>query len=164
MLLNTFKKDIINQLAAIDEGRILNNPLAPYFRAFTGAFDPRMPFTFYFELKNKPLLFIFDAKPNEDRSRRIVFVEHCERICENTLRIINAIQELTDGGYLRIDIPASNKRPSLPPNWDKCWRKYTHFSPYLIEGLAFVCFSRLRIAVGSAIERRTSIMPPVVYP
>ncbi|GHU04881.1 hypothetical protein FACS1894147_10470 [Spirochaetia bacterium] len=143
MLLNAFKKDIINQLAAAAEKRILNNPLAPYFRAFTGAFDPRMPFTVYFEMTNKPALFIFDAKPNEERSRRAVFVEHCERICENTLRITNVIQDLTDGGYLSVDSPEANTRPPLPPNWDCWWRKYTHLSLYLIEGLAFVCYSRL---------------------
>ncbi|GHU02694.1 hypothetical protein FACS1894147_05140 [Spirochaetia bacterium] len=143
MLLNAFKRDIINQLAAIDEGRILNNPLAPYFRAFSGAFDPRMPFTVYFEVKNKPVLFVFDAKPNEARSSRAAFVEHGEQICENMLRITNSIQELTDGAYLSVDFPESNTRPPLPQNWDCCWRKYTHLSPYLIEGLAFVCFSRL---------------------
>ncbi|GHV66172.1 hypothetical protein AGMMS49928_00210 [Spirochaetia bacterium] len=149
MLPNIFKKDIINQLAAAAEGRILNNPLAPYFRAFTGAFDPRMPFTVYFEVKNKPVLFVFDAKPNEERSRRAIFVEHCERICENMLRITNVIQELTDSGYLRVDSRDSAGRPSLPPNCENYWRKYKQLYPSLIEGLAFVCFSRLRIAVGS---------------
>jgi hypothetical protein len=143
MLLTAFKKDIINQLVAADEGRVLNNPLAPYFRAFTGVFDPRMPFTFYFEAKYKPVLFVFDAKPNEDRSSRAVFVEYCERISKNTLRITNVIQELTDGAYLTVNPPESNTRPPLPQNWDKCWRKYTHFSPMLIDGVAFVCFSRL---------------------
>ncbi|GHV80832.1 hypothetical protein AGMMS49944_26230 [Spirochaetia bacterium] len=128
---------------AIDEGRILNNPLEPYFRAFSGAFDPRMPFTVYFEVKNKPVMFVFDAKPNEDRSSRTVFVEQCERISKNTLLITNIIQELTDGAYLTVDSPDSNTRPPLPLNWETCWRKYTHFSPMLIDGLAFVCFSRL---------------------
>jgi hypothetical protein len=145
MLLNAFKKDIINQLVAAEEGQVLNNPLGPYFRAFTGAFDPGMPFTFYFEVKNKPALLVFDAKPNEDRSSRAVFVEYCERICENTLRITNAVQELTDGGYLTVNPPDSNKRSPLPLNWDSCWRRYTHFAPYLIEGLSLVCFSRLTL-------------------
>jgi hypothetical protein len=143
MLLNSFKKDIINQLVAAEEGRILNNPLGPYFRAFTGVFDPRMPFTFYFEVKNKPVMFVFDAKPNEDRSSRAIFIEQCERISENTLRITNGIQELTDGGYLTVNPPDSKNRSPLPVNWDTCWRKYTHFTPYLIDGLSFVCFSRL---------------------
>jgi hypothetical protein len=143
MLLNSFKKDIINQLVAADEGRILNNPLESYFRAFTGAFDPRMPFTFYFEVKNKPALFVFDAKPNEDRSSRALFVEYCERISENTLRITNAIQELTDGGYLTVNPPDSKNRSPLPLNWDSCWRRFAHFTPCLIDGLSLVCFSRL---------------------
>ncbi|GHV74753.1 hypothetical protein AGMMS49940_20550 [Spirochaetia bacterium] len=126
MLLNSFKKDIINQLIAADgadEGRVLDNPLAPYFRAFTGAFDPRMPFTFYFEVKNKPVLFVFDDKPNEARSSRAVFVDLCERMLDNTLRITNVIQELTDGGYLTVNPPDSKERSPLPLNWDTCWRK-----------------------------------------
>jgi hypothetical protein len=143
ILLNSFKKDIINQLVAVDEGRVLNNPLGPYFRAFSGAFDPGMPFTVYFEVKNKPVLFVFDAKPNENRSSRALFVEQCERIKANILSITNVIQELTDSAYLSVDPPDSNNRPPLPLNWDTYWRKYTHFSPILIDGLAFVCFSRL---------------------
>jgi hypothetical protein len=143
MLLDSFKRDIINQLVAADDGRVLQNPLTPYFRAFTGVFDPRMPFTFYFEVKNKPVMLVYDATPIAARSSRAIFVEHCERIGERTLRITNFIQELADCGYLTVNPPDSAVRPSLPPNYENYWRKYKQFYPNLIEGLSFVCFSRL---------------------
>jgi hypothetical protein len=63
MFLNSFKKSIINQLIAIDERREVCDALTPYFRAFTGAFDPGMAFTFYFEAKNRPLLLVYDPTP-----------------------------------------------------------------------------------------------------
>jgi hypothetical protein len=47
MFLDSLKKTIINQLIAADDGYMLHDPLEPYFRAFAGAFDPDMPFTFY---------------------------------------------------------------------------------------------------------------------
>jgi hypothetical protein len=53
-----------------------------------------MPFTFYFEAKNKPVLFVFDAKPNEDRSSRAVFVECSERISKNTYALQTLFRNL----------------------------------------------------------------------
>ncbi|GHV80077.1 hypothetical protein AGMMS49944_18680 [Spirochaetia bacterium] len=73
MLLDSFKRDIINQLVVADDGRVLRNPLSPYFRAFTGAFSADTPFTFYFEVKNKPVMFVYDSTPITARSSRAVF-------------------------------------------------------------------------------------------
>jgi hypothetical protein len=143
MYLDTFKKNIINHLVAADDGGELHTPLEPYFRAFTGAFSPDMPFTFYFEARNKPLLFVYDATPIDARSSHALFVEHCEKIKAKILPITGFVQELANSGYLT-ETPLDFKdRPPLPPDYANYWRKYRHFYMDVINGLGYACFTRL---------------------
>jgi hypothetical protein len=140
----TRRSSDLNQLVAIDDGRVLHNPLESYFRAFSGAFSTGMPFTFYFEARNLPLLFVYDPTPIAARSSRAVFVAQCDAIKTNTLLITNFIQELADDGYLAVDPPDVKIRPALPPDYENYWRKSRQFFPNLIDGLSFVCFSRFK--------------------
>jgi hypothetical protein len=143
MFLDSFKKSVINQLIAADDGRRLREPLEPYFRAFTGAFEPDMPFTFYFEAKNKPLMLVYDATPIPARSSHAAFIERCDKIKEKILPITDFVQELADAGYVK-EIPLDFKdRPPLPPGYENYWRKYRHFYSDVMNGLSFVCFARL---------------------
>jgi hypothetical protein len=103
-----------------------------------------MPFTFYFEAKNTPILFVYDSTPVAARSSRAVFAEQCEMIKANTLLITDYIQELADDGYLMVNPPDSKTRPPLPPGYENYWRKYKQFYPNLIDGLSLVCFSRFK--------------------
>jgi hypothetical protein len=143
MLLDAFKRNIINQIVAADDGRELHDPVEPYFRAFTGAFSPDMPFTFYFEAKNRPLMFVYDATPIAARSSHALFIERCERIKANILPITTFIQELTDDGYIRARPLEFKDRPALPPDYANQWRTYRHFYTDVMDGLSFVCFSQL---------------------
>jgi hypothetical protein len=143
MFLDTFKKSVINQLIAADDNRAVHDSLEPYFRAFTGAFEPDMPFTFYFEAKNKPLMLVYDATPIPARSSHASFIERCDRIKAKILPITGFVQELADAGYLT-EIPLSFKdRPPLPPDYENYWRKYRQFYSDVMNGLSFVCFTRL---------------------
>jgi hypothetical protein len=144
MFLDSFKRNIINQIVAADDGRELHDPLEPYFRAFTGAFSPDMPFTFYFETRNRPVMFVYDPTPNPARSSHAAFVECCERIKANILPITNFAQELADRKYLAVTPLDASTRPPLPQNYENCWRKYRHFYTGVAEGLEFVCFFRLK--------------------
>jgi hypothetical protein len=130
MYVDRLQKNIINQLVAVDDGRVMHNPLEPYFRAFTGAFCTDMPFTFYFEARNQPLLFVYDPTPIAARTGRAVFAEHCEKIKAQTLLITDYVQELADSGYLTVDAPWG--RPPLPPDYGNYWRKHKQFFPNLI--------------------------------
>jgi hypothetical protein len=142
MFLNSFKKSVINQLIAINERREVRDALTPYFRAFTGAFDPGMAFTFYFEAKNRPLLLVYDPTPVPVRSSRAVFIERCEQIKERILPIANFIRELADSGYVT-EIPLSFKdRPPLPLDHENRWRKYRQFYNNEMDALDFVCFTK----------------------
>jgi hypothetical protein len=143
MFLNSFKKSIINQLISIGERREVRDTLTPYFRAFTGAFETDMPFTFYFEARNKPLLFVYDAAPVPVRSSRAAFIERCEMIKGRILPITNFVRELADFGYVT-EIPLSfRERPSLPPDYENHWRKYRQFYRNEMDDLDFVCFAKL---------------------
>jgi hypothetical protein len=143
VFLDSFKRSVINQLIAADDGRVLHDPLAPYFRAFTGAFEPDMPFTFYFEAKNKPLMLVYDATPIPARSSHAAFIERCDKIKKHILPITDFVQELANTGYLK-EIPLDFKdRPPLPPDYENYWRKYRHFYSDVMNGLGFVCFARL---------------------
>jgi hypothetical protein len=141
MFLNSFKKSVIDQLIAINERREVRDALTPYFRAFAGAFDPGMAFTFYFEAKNRPLLLVYDPTPVPVRSSRAAFIERCERIKERTLPIADCIRELADSGYIT-EIPLNFKdRPPLPPDYENHWRKYRQFYNNEMDALDFVCFT-----------------------
>jgi hypothetical protein len=42
------------------------------------------------------------------------------------------------------EIPLEFKdRPPLPPDYENHWRKYRHFYSDVMDGLSFVCFTRL---------------------
>ncbi|MDR3123828.1 MAG: hypothetical protein LBU16_08645 [Treponema sp.] len=143
MLLDKFKRSVINHLVAADDCREFHDSLEPYFRAFTGVFEPDMPFTFYFEAKNKPLMLVYDATPIPARSSRAAFLERCEGIKKNILPITDFIQELVNIGYVR-ETPLDFKdRPLLPSDYENYWRKYRHFYSDVINGLCFVCFAKL---------------------
>jgi hypothetical protein len=142
MFLNSFKKSVINQLIAINEHREVRDALTPYFRAFTGAFDTGMAFTFYFEAKNRPLLLVYDPTPVSVRSSRAAFIERCERIKEHVLPIAEFIRELADSGYVT-EIPLNFKdRPPPPPDYENRWRKYRQFYNNEMDALDFVCFTK----------------------
>jgi hypothetical protein len=143
MLLDTFKRTVINQLVAADDGRVLQDPLEPYFRAFTGAFDSNMPFTFYFEAKNKPLLFVYDATPIDARSSHTLFIERCEKIKAQILPVTDFAQELANSGYVTETPLDFRDRPPLPPNYENYWRKYRHFYMDTTNGLSYICFTKL---------------------
>jgi hypothetical protein len=143
MFLDSFKRNVINQLVAMDDGRELHDPAEPYFRAFTGAFEPDMPFTFYFEARNRPVMFVYDPTPIPARASHAAFVERCERIKAGILPITDFAQELAEGKYLAVTPLESSARPPLPQNYESCWQKYKHFYADVMEGLEFVCFFRL---------------------
>jgi biotin operon repressor len=145
MFLDSFKRNVINQIVATDDGRELHDPLEPYFRAFTGVFDPGMPFTFYFEARNRPVMFVYDPTPIPAHASHAAFVEHCERIKAGILPITNFAQELAEGKYLTATPLESSARPPLPQNYENCWQKYKHFYADVMEGLEFVCFSGWRL-------------------
>jgi hypothetical protein len=143
MLLDFFKKNIINHLVAADSSREIHDGLEHYFRAFTGAFEPDMPFTFYFEARNKPLMLVYDTAPIAARSSRAAFAERCDRIKGRILPITDFLQDLSSRGYVK-EIPLEFKdRPPLPPDYEHYWRKYRHFYSDVINGLSYVCFTRL---------------------
>jgi hypothetical protein len=144
MYMDSLQKHVINQLVAVDDGRVLHNSVEPYFRAFTGVFSANMPFTFYFEAINRPVMFVSDPTPIHQRSSHALFIEQCERIKANTLLITGFIQELSNGGYVAAKPLEFRDRPALPPDYENYWRKYKHFYTDVIEGLSFVCFSQLK--------------------
>ncbi|GHU72180.1 hypothetical protein FACS189450_09490 [Spirochaetia bacterium] len=144
MFLDTFKKDIIDNIIAASEGGAVHNKLKPYFRAFTGTFTPGTSFTFYFEAVNKPVMFVYDPTPIAHRSGRAEFAAQCEKIKAEILPISNFIQELADEGYITVNPVDLRDRPALPPEYADYWRKYQHFYSDVTAGLSFVCFSRFR--------------------
>jgi hypothetical protein len=146
MLLTSLKKNIINQLVAAEEGRVVHNAVEPYFRAFTGEFSADMPFTFYFEAANRPVMFVYDATPIAARSSHYLFMERCEQIKAHILPVTGFMQELADTGYVTVRPLGIRDRPALPPDYANYWRKYKHFYTDVIEGLSFVCFSQLKPA------------------
>ena len=143
MLLDPFKKNIINHLIAAGEGRTLEGPLDAYFRAFTGAFEPDMPFTFYFEAKDKPVLFVYDATPIDRRSSHAAFIARCDAVKFRILPIARCVQELAGAAYLNAVPTDYRDRPALPDDYANHWRKYKQFYNDVMTGLSFLCCSRL---------------------
>ena len=123
--------------------RMLHDSLEPYFRSFTGAFEPDMPFTFYFEARDKPALFVYDATPIDRRSSHALFVERCEKIKTGILPITGFLQELANTGYVKETPLEFRDRPSLPPDYANHWRKYRNFYMDVINGLSYACFTKL---------------------
>ncbi|GHU72153.1 hypothetical protein FACS189450_09430 [Spirochaetia bacterium] len=142
MSTDSFKADIINQLMAMEEGGAVHNPLEPYFCAFTGAFRSDMPFTFYFEAINRPVMFVYEPASIAARSSRYLFMERCEQIKAKVLSISGVIRELADEGYISVQPLKYEARPALPGDYIRYWRKYQHFYQSEAEGLSFVCLSR----------------------
>jgi hypothetical protein len=59
------------------------------------------------------------------------------------LPITGFLQELANRSYVQ-EIPLEFKdRPPLPPDYENYWRKYRHFYSDVMNGLSFVCFTRL---------------------
>jgi hypothetical protein len=143
MFLNPFKKNVINHLAAAGAGRTFMDPMGAYFRAFTGAFEPGMPFTFYFEERDKPILFVYDATPIDRRSSHAAFIARCDDIKSRILPIVRSVQELADVGCLETSPLDYRDRPALPADYASHWRKYKQFYNDVMTGLSFVCCSRL---------------------
>jgi hypothetical protein len=143
MFLDSFKKNVINHLVAADDGRSLGDPMESYFRAFTGAFNVGMPFTFYFEAKNKPIMLVYDPIPIDRRSNHAEFIARCDSIKAGILPITNYIQELADTAYLIATPLDYHARPALPPDYANHWRKYKQFYNDVMMDLSFVCCSRL---------------------
>jgi hypothetical protein len=146
MFLDSFKKDVINNIVAAEDGTVLHSKLKPYFRAFTGAFAPGMAFTFYFEATNKPVMFVYDPTPIDRRSSHALFIAHCDKIKAGILPITDYIQELADSGYIDASPVEFRDRPALPADYANYWRKYKQFYSDVMDGLSFVCCSRLRPA------------------
>jgi hypothetical protein len=142
--MDSLQKQVINQLAARDGISVGRNPVAPYFRAFSGAFLADMPFTFYFEAVHKPVMFVYDPTPVAARSSHYLFMEHSEQIKANILPITSFVQELADTGYVTVRPLGIKDRPPLPPDYANYWRKYKHFYSDIIEGLSFVCLAQLK--------------------
>jgi hypothetical protein len=143
MYLDPFKKNVINHLVASSEGRTLGGGMGAYFRAFTGAFEPDMPFTFYFEAREKPILFVYDATPIDRRSSHASFIARCDAIKSRILPITRHIRELADTGCLNTGYLDYRDRPALPADYANHWRKYKQFYNDVMAGLSFVCCSRL---------------------
>ncbi|MDR1250541.1 MAG: hypothetical protein LBK62_00075 [Treponema sp.] len=143
MLLDFFRKNIINHLVAAADNREIHDGLEHYFRAFTGVFESDMPFTFYFEARNKPLMLVYDATPIPARSSHAAFIERCDKIKKRILPITGFLQELANHGYVQETPLEFKDRPPLPPDYENYWRKYRHFYSDVMNGLSFVCFTRL---------------------
>jgi hypothetical protein len=143
MFLDPFKKNVINHLIAAEEGRPLAGPMGAYFRAFTGAFEPEMPFTFYFEERDKPTLFVYDATPIDRRSSHAAFIARCDDIKSRILPMVRCLQELAAAGFLETSPLDYRDRPALPADYANHWRKYKQFYNDVMTGLSFVCCSRL---------------------
>jgi hypothetical protein len=146
MVLDPLKKNLINHLVAAAEGRTLDGPMGDYFRAFSGAFNPDMPFTFYFEERDKPILFVYDATPIDRRSSHAEFIARCDGIKSRILPITRCIRELADAGCLAVSPLDYRDRPALPLDYASHWRKYKQFYNDVMTGLSFVCCSRLEPA------------------
>jgi hypothetical protein len=143
MFLDPFKKNVINHLIAAEEGRAFAGPMEAYFRAFTGAFEPDMPFTFYFEERDKPILFVYDATPIDRRSSHAAFIARCDDIKSRILSIVQCVRELAGSGCLDASPLDYRDRPALPLDYANHWRKYKQFYNDVMTGLSFVCCSRL---------------------
>jgi hypothetical protein len=143
MFLDTFKKDVINNIIAERDGGAVHNKLKPYFRAFTGAFTPGMPFTFYFEATNKPVMFVYDPTPIDRRSSHASFIAHCDRLKANILPITDYIQKLADEGFITVSPAEFCDRPALPQDYADYWRKYKQFYNDVMTGLSFVCCAHI---------------------
>jgi hypothetical protein len=141
LTLTNTQKEIINHLIAAHEKRPWGSKIAPYFRAFTGAFSPDMPFTFYFLSVNHPIMYVYDPRSSEQRSSRAVFREECEQKKPRILAITNFFEYLVDNEYVQMEYQGLQGRPQLPERYDAVWRKYSDFYHDIMNGLSFVCLS-----------------------
>jgi hypothetical protein len=141
LTLTKTQKEIINHLIAAHEKRPWGSNIAPYFRAFTGAFAPSMPFTFYFLSATHPLMYVYDPRPAELRSSRAVFREECERKKPKLLEITGFFEYLVEHGYIQMEYRGIQGRPPRPAGYDAVWRKYGDFYNDIMTGLSFVCLS-----------------------
>jgi hypothetical protein len=141
MELSPTHKEIINHLIAAHEKRLWGSTIAPYFQAFTGAFSPTMPFTFYFLSVTHPILYVYDPRPAEQRSSRKVFREECERKKPKILEITGFFEYLVEHAYIQMEYRGIQRRPPRPVGYDAVWRKYSDFYNDIMTGLSFVCLS-----------------------
>jgi hypothetical protein len=141
MELSSTHQEIINHLIAAHEKRPWGSNLAYYFQAFTGAFSPAMPFTFYFLSANHPILYVYDPRPAEQRSSRKVFREACERKKPTILEITGCFEYLVEHAYIQMEYLGIQGRPPRPVCNDAVWRKYSDFYNDIMTGLSFVCLS-----------------------
>jgi hypothetical protein len=144
VILNVFERNVINQIVAAEDGKPVNDPVQPYFRAFTGAFSADMPFTFYFENIRKPVMLVYDPTPISARSSHYLFMERCEQIQARIPAIAGFVQELADTGYVRTQPANLEDRPALPPDYVNYWRSYKHFYSGEIDSLFLVCLYELK--------------------
>jgi hypothetical protein len=141
MELNNTKKEIINHLIAAHDGRPWGSKLSKYFRAFTGAFSPDMPFTFYFLTETRPIMYVYDPLPGNLRSSRTVFHGECEQKKPKILEITSFFEYLVTNGYLNMEYKGLQRRPPLPDHYDRIWRKYSDFYNDIMLGLSYICLS-----------------------
>jgi hypothetical protein len=91
-------------------------------------------------------MFVYDPTPIDRRSSHAAFIAHCDRIKAGILPITDFIQELADSGYMDASPAEYRDRPALPSDYANYWRKYRQFYSDVMDGLSFVCCSRLRPA------------------
>jgi hypothetical protein len=139
--LTSTQKEIVHHLIAAHEQRPWGSKIAPYFRAFTGAFSPDMPFTFYFLSANHPIMYVYDPRPAEQRSSRAVFREGCERKKTKIVEITRFFEYLVEQEYVSMEYRGVQGRPLRPAGYDRVWRKYGDFYSDLMMCLSFVCLS-----------------------
>ncbi|MHB9291169.1 hypothetical protein Holit_00241 [Hollandina sp. SP2] len=141
LTLTATQKEIIHHLIAAHERRPWGSKIAKYFRAFTGAFSPDRPFTFYFLSANHPIMYVYDPRPAEQRSSREVFRTECERKKPKILEITRFFEYLVDNEYVQMEYRGIEGRPQRPVGYDAVWRKYSDFYNDIMTGLSFVCLS-----------------------
>ncbi|MDR2797202.1 MAG: hypothetical protein LBB80_02565, partial [Treponema sp.] len=135
------QKEVIHHLIAAHEKRPWGSKIAKYFRAFTGAFSPDMPFTFYFLSANHPIMYVYDPRPAEQRSSREIFRGECERKKSKILAITRFFEYLAEYEYVSMEYRGIQGRPLRPLGYDGVWRKYSDFYNDIMTGLSFVCLS-----------------------
>ena len=141
MELTNTQKEIINHLAAMHEGKPWGSKISKYFRAFGGDFSSDMPFTFYFISENRPVMYVYDPRPEDKRSSRAVFQAECEMKKYKILEISRFVEYLVNNGYLEMKYKGLQCRPPLPAHYDRVWRKYGGFYNDVMIGLSYVCLS-----------------------
>jgi hypothetical protein len=141
LTLTNTQKEIINHLIAAHEKRPWGSKITPYFRAFTGAFSPDMPFTFYFVSPTRPVMYVYDPRHGGQRSSREVFHLECAKKKPRILAITGFLEYLVDTEYVQMEYRGLQGRPQLPEHYDAVWRKYSDFYNDIMTGLSLVCLS-----------------------